>query len=194
MSHPTGQILPGSKFGNVLTDLAKQATFIVEIGTWHGEGSTRCLANGLTRPEQRLWTVESDKAVHEGAKARYSDPRITFLYGVVARVEDMDLAKSPTDPKRQPLWLAERDNLARHPNVLDQLPEKIDLLLLDGGEFTSDADLKALEERSTVIALDDIRRESAWKNFRNLMHLRQKWPIVAIDKEDRNGWVVFKRP
>lgn len=74
-----GQILPHSEFGQWLTRLARQAEVIVEVGTWHGEGSTRCIANGLARPSQRFWTVEQDTNVCERARSRYNDLRITFV-------------------------------------------------------------------------------------------------------------------
>lgn len=86
MSEPLGQILPDSAFGRKLTELARQSETIVEVGTWHGEGSTRCLANGLVRPTQRFWTIEQDKACWEEARARYLDKRITFINAHVIEI------------------------------------------------------------------------------------------------------------
>lgn len=83
-----GQILPGSNFGKVLTELAREAENIVEIGSWYGQGSTKCLANGLIRPSQRMWTIEQDPTVHAEAKSYYDDPRITFIRGHTMDVLD----------------------------------------------------------------------------------------------------------
>ncbi|MDA1277250.1 MAG: hypothetical protein O2960_24835, partial [Verrucomicrobia bacterium] len=80
MSEPKGQILPNSEFGDLLTELAKKSETILEIGTWHGQGSTLCLAKGLVRPTQRMWTVDQSFEMWMEAKAHYvSDPRIRFL-------------------------------------------------------------------------------------------------------------------
>lgn len=167
MSEPTGQILPGSAFGNWLTEMAGKSEVIVEIGTWRGEGSTRCLANGLIRPGQRFYTVEADPARYEEAKARYSDPRIIFLRGTVSPMGDV-------------------------PIVLDQLPAHIDLLLIDGGDDNGAKDLEALWERSNMIALDDVNEH---KNQANRQFLKmQNWICRAEDLKDRNGWSIFGRP
>ena len=79
IEEPKGQILPGSPFGDMLTSLAKRSEVIVEIGTWHGLGSTLCLSKGLVRDSQRMWTFEADKRVSAEAKGYYTDPRIEFV-------------------------------------------------------------------------------------------------------------------
>lgn len=88
MSEPKGQILPDSAFGKVLTQMALRSKFILEVGTWHGLGSTLCLANGLGDPNQRFWTIEKDIRCYEEAKSYYTDPRITFLLGETLQLLD----------------------------------------------------------------------------------------------------------
>jgi predicted O-methyltransferase YrrM len=85
MNHtePKGQILPGTRFGDMLTELAKQSETIVEIGSWHGLGSTKCLANGLVRSTQRMWTFETNIDVCKEASSYYNDDRIAFVNGVL---------------------------------------------------------------------------------------------------------------
>jgi hypothetical protein len=41
------------------------------------------------------------------------------------------------------------------PNVLSQIPKQIDLLILDGGEFSTYAEWVTLKDRSKIIMLDD---------------------------------------
>lgn len=80
MSEPKGQILPDSEFGDLLTELSKKSETILEIGTWHGQGSTLCLARGLVRPTQRMWSVDKSKAMRDEAASYYpSERRIQFL-------------------------------------------------------------------------------------------------------------------
>jgi len=74
-----GQIEPESEFGQELTRLALLSTTIVEIGTWHGEGSTVCLAKGMVRPEQRMWCVEQDPDRWMDASRFHKDHRIRFI-------------------------------------------------------------------------------------------------------------------
>lgn len=122
---PLGQILPGSLFGDTLTDLASKSKTIVEIGTWRGQGSTLCLANGLNDPSQRMWTVECDKILWLQAKGYFNfEHRIRFL-------------------------------CARALDIQDELPAVIDLLLVDGSDEGAFAELLAFSSRCKMIALDD---------------------------------------
>jgi predicted O-methyltransferase YrrM len=126
MSEPKGQILPDSEFGDLLTSLATQSQTILEIGTWHGKGSTLCLARGLKRPDQHMWTVDRDKAVWEEARGYYKhEPRITFLN-------------------------------ARTVDVLTQLPIEFDLVLFDGADEDTNEEFDLLLPRlNRFVALDD---------------------------------------
>lgn len=167
MPKPDGQILPDSRFGKMLTALAQVVDTIVEIGTWNGGGSTLCLAMGLERPEQRLYTVEADRAMHDTAKARYSDKRIIFLHGTVSPMNDSTI-------------------------IIDQLPSEIDLLLIDGGDGNGSHDLELLWERTEIIALDDTKEQKNAGNRRFL--IGQHWVELADVQNERNGWSIFKRP
>lgn len=82
MSEPvTCEIFPDYILGKVLTHLAEQAQTIVEVGTYHGTGSTKCLATGLIKPTQKLWTIDKNPLCVEEAKKNLTDARITFLTG-----------------------------------------------------------------------------------------------------------------
>lgn len=164
-----GQILPNSLFGKMLTMLALKSQVIVETGTWRGEGSTRCIAMGLVRPEQRFVTVEAHEPMWREAKARYNDSRITFLCGTVSPMNDA-------------------------PVVLDQIPAEIDLLLIDGGEDNGTADFEALWGRCKVIALDDTADHCRKGKEARRRLLEAGWKVLADYPADRNGWCVFERP
>lgn len=153
-----GQIEPESEFGQELTRLALLSTNIVEIGTWHGEGSTVCLAKGMVRPEQRMWCVEQDPARWLDASRFHTDPRIKFLNEVASE-------------------------------AVDQLPSKIDLILFDGGDLTTDLEFDLLYSRCRgFIALDDINER---KNRRQLAALMVLRPLIRRCDYDRNGWATF---
>lgn len=73
-----GQILPESEFGRWLTELASRSANVVEIGGWHGEGSTRCLVEG--RP-LNLWTVEQDLECLRELHRLYDKIPVTIVEG-----------------------------------------------------------------------------------------------------------------
>jgi hypothetical protein len=71
------------------------------------------------------------------------------------------------------------------------LPETIDLLILDGGEFTSEQEFRLLAPRSRHIIMDDTCRNYSRKFCRIRDEILatgpQKVVVDAID--DRNGWM-----
>jgi hypothetical protein len=157
-----GQVLPDSRLGNWLTALASSASVIVEIGTWKGFGSTLCLANGLSHPKQKFYTVESDEACWREARSHYTDPRIHFVKGHCL-------------------------------DVLDNLPSKIDLLLLDGADDTTDAEFDALANRATIIVLDDTKTRKNARQRDFILKNSSRFSLVADYPDDRNGWLCARR-
>lgn len=214
MNHqePIGQIMPDTYFGRVLTRLAMNSDRIVEIGCWRGGGSTRCLAAGLVRPEQRMWSVDTSPQMIAEARERNPDERITFLCGTVLTPRECDFknhglyangrhqSKSliPED-QRLPDAMAEMQRTSQCTCVIDQLPEQIDLCLFDGGEYSTRFDFLKLYKRCRVIALDDIRRDCAWKNYQNHFSLINsqlnsiQWDMMFSNPYERHGWSVFVR-
>lgn len=159
-----GQILPGSAFGDLLTELTKRSERIVEIGTWHGLGSTLCLSRGLLRATQLMWTIEQDKAVCEKAQRHYRDkPRIMFL------------------------------NM-RGVEALEHLPSEIDLMLFDGHDEHTDTEFDLYLPRLTrFVALDDTNTRKNARQL-GVLRDALRWRVVRHCPEERNGWAVFERP
>lgn len=207
----TGQILPDSTFGRVLTRLAMNSNTIVELGCWRGGGSTKCLAAGLVRPEQRMWSIDTSPQMIAEARERNPDDRITFLFGTVLKPQECDpmnhglydgkhhqsKALIPED-QRLGEAMAEMRLCAQQPFVGDQLPEQIDLCLFDGGEYSTRFEFLKIYKRCRIIALDDIRKDLAWKNYRNHTSLINSlgtaaWNMMFHNPYERNGWSVFIR-
>lgn len=158
MNPERGQIDWESEFGEALTEHATLSQNIVEIGAWHGEGSTVCLAKGMTRPEQRMWCLEQDPTRWLEASRFHTDPRIKFLNEVASE-------------------------------AVDQLPRRIDMILFDGGDDTTDLEFDLLYSRCRgFIALDDINERKNRRQFAVLKILR---PLIRVNQSQRNGWAIF---
>lgn len=163
-NEPKGQILPGSRFGDMLTELAKQSETIVEIGTWHGLGSTRCLANGLVRPTQHMYAFEIDTQVCDEAASYYTnEPRIEF-------VNDSILNDG---------WFGGN--------------ERIDLLLFDGDDLETDEEFATFKHICKVVALDDTNERKNRLQRAIILNHPETWTVLADELNDRLGWMVARR-
>jgi hypothetical protein len=197
-SNTTGQITPSGKVGQTIISYIKDVKTIVEIGTWNGLGSTRCFLTGL-QPGTSFFTLETHREKHEIAQknlVQYMKPDVTFLWGSILKPEDVTDEKSifPELANREfARWHSvDMENLKMSPNVLSQIPEEIDFLLLDGGEFTTWYEFKILLPRCTrYIALDDVD-VSKCKKIRDYLKNHAFWSEVEYIPE-RNGFSLFKR-
>lgn len=189
-----GQILPDSDFGKLLTRLASKCRSVVEVGTWKGQGSTVCLASGLPT-DGNLISIESDFNAWSEASAywrRHGDYRVRCLHGRVVESQDMKPFNEPP-PFESRWWHDDLTRLASCPNVLPLLPAKIDMLMLDGGEWTSEAEMEVLVDRCNIIVLDDTNPSKSVKNAKNRELLIQRgWRIIADEPDHRNGYAAFR--
>lgn len=154
----SGQINRGSPLGDAIYDLAKisEIQTIVEIGTWNGLGSTKCVLDAL---KYRLDLDDHDLCSFislETSKYQYelalkNTPKLKnfrLIHGRILEISEL----VPVDHQYF------REDLANYQscsNVLDQLPDLIDLLILDGGDYTSELEFDKLADRSGIIVMDD---------------------------------------
>jgi len=134
---------------------------IVEVGTWNGRGSSKAIVRGVLRKTRngdystKVWGFEVNPRMFEVAKKSLANYRFfTVVFGSLVSVLDFDrinLTKTELD------WLNQDEIWVKNaPFVLSEVPDKIDLLILDGGEFSSQAEFMVLKSRvSQWIILDD---------------------------------------
>lgn len=203
-----GQISLKSEEGGKIIELLRakcgsEIKTIVEIGTWNGLGSTLCILNGMEGHESvRFWSLECNKEKHEAALESLEhilDDRTKLLWGSIIDRDHIQskayLAHFPeleSSEQLQHWFQVDLSNCLVAPQVLKDLPEKIDFLLLDGGEFTTLHEFSLLFSRCVgYIALDDTKLDKC-KEIRNLLTGLFEWgEIVSLNT--RNGFSIFKR-
>ena len=197
---------PETEFGRVLRLLGEQAMFsaYVEVGTAAGLGSTRSLMDGIARRRDgaQLWSVECVRSMHLSAVRnwRRAKKKPILLHGVVAPCGEM---MTWEEVRCHPMFSTGGYSERRHrkmlaacsaaPPVLDSLPERIDVLTLDGGDFSGFADFQKLRPRARVIVLDNAH--TGMKNYFALQELLadDKWRLLLDRPDDHQGWCVFCR-
>lgn len=193
-----GQINLGTPPGDRIKELAQldEVKSIVEIGTWNGRGSTRCVLSGIEdKPDCEFYTLECSKKQFEIAKE--IDPNqsnVHFLLGKIVEEEDLDNEDLvDEDWINESVWIVDDiDAMREVPNVLEDLPDHIDLLILDGGEFSTRKEFALLKDRSDYIFLDDTACRKNRMNREDLL-FSTEFEIVEDHPEDRNGWSLFRR-
>ncbi len=206
-----GQINRGSLAGETLFNLAttpKNKVF-VEIGSWNGQGSTKCIMDGLIKrmDESYLISIEASKKFFDLAdgfwKAHlfsYSSivkDKLRLSHGRVIEPTDMlpieEIMKSNFAIEDYKKWYADDvENMNGAPNLFDTIPDKIDVLVLDGGEFSTYPEYLLLRDRARIIVCDD---SSVYKCFQIREELLNDTSFVTLIDEpnQRNGFCVFER-
>ena len=161
-SYFAGQIQKNTDIGRWIYNLSALSGTknIVEIGTWNGSGSSKLIAEGVSSNHLKINSckvigLEINLAMATTASRKlkkYSFFKV--LHGRIIEENDFDtdlLVGSESDWIKQDI-----KNFRSCPNVLSNLPDKIDLLILDGGEFTTFSEFQILKSRVTqFIIIDD---------------------------------------
>lgn len=187
-----GQINLGTPAGDCLYKISSNpdVRVIVEIGTWNGAGSTRCIAEGM-QDTDILYSLECNKDMYDRAKPLWaSRENVKLIYGCIVAEHEMDTEQLSSEEQR---WY-QNDiiEMRKCPSVLESLPKAIDLLVLDGGEFSTFAEYQKLANRSSIIFLDDTVCRKNKKVRMDLLNYNE-FELIEDHPRDRHGWSLFKR-
>lgn len=200
-----GQINIGTELGDIIYNLCKRDDIIniVDIGTWNGLGTTRCIYQSIIDNNKKSYLVKSlESNPNFYATAKGNIPQLKNFDLINGRIiESIDLINidqcsdhffTEYDRNIQKKWLQEDiDNYNNIKNVLSELPSKIDLLILDGGEFSSWAEFNILKDITRFVVLDDTK---CIKNYEVSRFIRNnKSYNVIVDSNDRNGFLVAEK-
>ncbi len=191
----TGQIFGGDALAIWLQAIATDpdVSKIVEIGAWEGKGSTRVLAKAVsTRPDVNSVSILSLEAAQKRAKRAQKRNRkfhfVEVVWGSIVAEQDLDYQDLN---ENENLWIAEDINALKNcPRVLDSIPNSIDALFLDGGEFSTRKEYDLLFERvkKWLILDDTLSRKSA--AIAKMIREDSAPFVVLIDSHQRNGFMI----
>jgi hypothetical protein len=204
-----GQVNRGSSLGEIIYNLCLQDDVIniVEIGTWNGMGSTKCIYDAISekKSDYLVYSLECNQEFYNICLENYKDLPVLnnfnlILGSIIDPEENIDPLSNYDDKfffqysrQIQSDWFKEDlKNCKNCKNVIDILPHKIDLLILDGGEFSGLSEFNKLKDRSTYFILDDT---NTIKNYEvaNIMRSDRQFEILHDVVNDRNGYLVSKK-
>jgi len=173
-----GMINRGSSVGEFIFETVKRKDIktIVEIGTYNGLGTTKCIYDGIIASGKKDYLVislECNLSMHNQAKGNLTPPLRNFnlVYGTITDLDEiLPQMQAERAARGQLPWLDEElHHLKNVPNVMHMMPEVIDFLILDGGEYSSAKDWDKLHERSRIIHLDDTRPDMLEDHFGHIL-------------------------
>jgi hypothetical protein len=206
-----GQITFQTEFGTYLANLAADAKYktYFEVGTWKGNGTTRCIVEGVMHRYQsnknrdiHFWSLESNLQFYREALYFWQQVPMPCLHLLYGRLHEDGLLTND-EIKNHPYFscVAEHYNTWYDQDTLDYklspcvditlLPD-LDVLVLDGGEFSGYADWSVLKEKNPkVVCLDDIHVMKNERVFKELS-CDSEWELF-VKGDERNGFAIFKR-
>lgn len=162
-----GQITPDSFAGNEIIKIINRIDIknIVESGTWLGGGSTMCVLENL-REDQIFKTIELYPDIFKQARKNLANyigkPNFEMLEGSIVEFKEMFyfnhievLTDISIREHANLYFLKDLNYLKTCENVLYKIPEKIDFLILDGGEWSTYPEWNKLKARTRIVFLDD---------------------------------------
>ena len=195
----SGQIKKNHEIGRWIEFLASlpNVNNIVEIGTWNGRGSSQAIIRGVksrskaSRATVKIMGYEINPEMAKSAnKVLRRFKFFNVIYGSVINIQDLDRANLGETEK---IWLEQDEVWMKNaPNVYSTVPEYIDLLILDGGEFSTLAEFRLLNKRVTGwIILDDTKTRKC-SEILNLVKDEKRFEVI-YESDERHGTAILKR-
>lgn len=171
---------------------------IVEIGTWNGRGSSKLIGESIqsfsksSAAKKKVVGLEIDKQAFLKSKKNLKKYKQFYevIYGRI--IDECELNIENMQDFEIPWLKGEIKALRSAPFVLDKIPSSIDLLILDGGEFSTLQEYKILISRVRhFIILDDVKLRKG----REVAIMIKNDPNLTLiwESEERNGVVIAQR-
>ena len=194
-----GQIGPGDEIGRWLELLASlsSVTTIVEIGTWNGLGSSLQIAKGVQKGSQgnnlAKQVVGVEVNLQMWKRASKNLQRFEFFKVVHGSIVEASALDSFNLSDLEKGWFAQDFKcIESSPLVISQIPTSIDLLILDGGEFSTYSEFEILKHRTSKwLVLDDTNLRKCKKVLHQAIN--EDGFSLVFQSQERNGVAVLSR-
>jgi len=194
-----GQINRGTVLGEKIYELSKQqdVSYILDIGTWKGLGSTKCIVDGIENNNyfKRGLSIDCNlKRIHQALiNLRTLPNNFEVKHGTIINTSELRPLLRKVRNNKFIMWF--KNDLKRikgAPNIFNELPSKIDLCIIDGGMFSGILEFNKLWGKCKYIVLDDTNtmKHSQTKKF--ILENLDKFEIILDVTDDRNGYLVCK--
>ena len=191
----TGEIKLNSGMGQFLYSISKNLNYkkYVETGTKNADGSTYCILKGLNErgDDAMLIGFETNKTFFNTAirNLRHFPPsKVSILNKSLVSMDELPDWKI-WNGKRKEDYSYNKDLMAA--GAVPMI-SNLDVLLLDSGGWSRQAEWDKYKDVIKVIILDDTSGSTSLiKN--ELLTLNTKWKVLANRPDERNGWFAAEK-
>jgi hypothetical protein len=191
-----GQILPNTNFcKNIHLVISKyKPKNILEIGTWRGLGSTKCIIDAIiyNNLNCNFLSLESNLKFYTEAKHNLNEylTYVNLIHGRIIEAKDIFEYINQKQILSNKSWLiSDLNDINNNTNVVSILPTNIDFCLFDGGEYSTYPEWTLLKNRIHIVALDDTKTNKCQLIREEILHNINNYNIL-IDSDDRNGFII----
>jgi hypothetical protein len=175
---------------------------IVELGTWNGLGSTMCVIQALKDSkieDTNFISVELYPDMFDEAKENLKNYKqyVNVLNGRIVDYNDVfwfdhEIINFNEDEHARLYFEKDLEYLKSQQSVLNEIPEHIDLLILDGGEYSTYPEWLKLKNRTSTVVLDDTKTLKCSKIRKEIL-LENEFVTVYDNLSTRNGFSIFTK-
>ena len=194
-----GQVNLDTSFGRAIRDICSRpdVNICVDIGAWNGLGTTQCIVSGLTSKQGgHVYSFEVDDVMFARAESVWKNSSFVTLQKARLAETMMTHADVEASPNYSNIssadwrsWYAgEAANFEK--TTIGTLPDTIDFVVIDGGEFSGVGDWAAVKTKNPkYVALDDTFTVKTDSVLREML-ASGEW-MVLYHGNDRNGWSIL---
>jgi hypothetical protein len=197
-----GQISHQHDIGKIIHSYAADNNLVnfLEIGTWNGLGSTKCFIEGFKNRNSKFnfYSLECNTDKYNFAKKLYENIENVHI------LNEVILNEMPSDiydifpilltNKMFKSWNDVDFENMKNKNLFlnrDDVPDFYDVILLDGGEFTTYYEYNKLKDKCKFLLLDDTNTNKCVKIVEEIKS-SNNWKIL-FESNERNGILVCER-
>jgi len=169
----------------------------LEVGTWNGLGSTRVFVDALeVRTDTTFYSLEcnSEKSAH--ARKFYEGvTNVHILNEILVELTPEQVYEVFPEAKEDPEF--NRWNTVDIENMKEckvfSAADTFDVVLLDGGEFTTYHEFQHIKDKCRYLLLDDTNTNKCKKIVEEVKSAPETWKILGEEQSARNGVMMLQR-
>ena len=183
----------------------------LEIGSWDGEGSTKCFVEAMKQltGNKSLYCIEIVKDKIERLKQLYANTEFVFP------IFNSSISyKNLLDNDFSLVWNSQYNKIPKHVYNEDMVKswfdrdvetlkgiehgflettdiQNWDSVLIDGGEFTGYSEFVLLKDKTKVFFLDDVHSAFKCNKAYETLKADTNWSLMKENSQIRNGYAIF---